>query len=418
MIDCLRTLLAAIWDTTTAMAPYLLFGFFMAGVLSVLFRPETVERHLGHHGLWSIIKASAFGVPLPLCSCGVIPVSASLRRHGASRGATTAFLISTPQTGVDSIMVTLSLLGPFFAVFRPFLALATGVIGGQAVHWFAPDTGKPEDTPQACRDACCSTADRPNRIVQIFHYGFGTLARDIAKPLIVGLLIAGLISALVPEKMFAETLGQGILPMLALMLLGIPLYVCATASIPLAAALIAAGFTPGAALAFLMTGPATNAATIATIWKVMGRRTAVVYLGTVVAAAIGGGLFLDYVLRIKPSWGEVPGHWMMPGWIGNGAAVVLLFVLFRSLVRRPGAPSHEEQPGEESVTFRVTGMTCSHCAEAVHDALAELAGVSSVDVNLRSGTATVTGEQLELPQLRCVVEELGYGTEKQIEQAT
>ena len=193
------------WGVLTEMSPYLLFGFLVAGILSVFIRPETVERHLGGHGLWPIVKASAFGVPLPLCSCGVIPVAASLRRHGASKGATTSFLMSTPQTGVDSILVTLSLLGPVVAIFRPIVAFVSGVIGGSVVSLTQKNDPSTVETVEKCHDSCCST-DGPvhGKLMRVLRYGFVTLPRDIAKPLLAGLVIAGLIAVLVQRARSAD----------------------------------------------------------------------------------------------------------------------------------------------------------------------------------------------------------------------
>ncbi|MBN2302620.1 MAG: SO_0444 family Cu/Zn efflux transporter, partial [Lentisphaerae bacterium] len=263
-MNLIITITADFWMTLSDMAPYLLFGFAVAGVLSILISTKFIEKHLGGQGLGPVIKASFFGVPLPLCSCSVIPVAASLRRHGASKAATTSFLISTPQTGVDSIMATLSLLGPVFAVFRPVAAFLAGVIGGLIVQ----ATGNRNETnqsPEECKDSCCAKEKKPGIIVRIFRHGFITLPRDIALPLLVGTVAAGFISALVPNDFFSGVLGTGIAAMLVMMLLGLPMYVCATASIPIAVAMMAKGVTPGAALVFLMTGPATNAASLSTV---------------------------------------------------------------------------------------------------------------------------------------------------------
>jgi len=408
MTEFIVKLGAAIWQTATAMSPYLLFGFLMAGILSVFISPETVERHLGRKGFLSILKSTLFGVPLPLCSCGVIPVSASLRRHGASRGATTAFLLSTPQTGVDSIFVTFSLLGPFFAVFRPIIAFLTGLVGGTVIDLVEKDgSASPAHAP-GCTDACCAADAGASRLARVFGYGFGTLARDIAKPLLLGILLAGLISAVVPPNMFAGLFGGGIAPMVMMMIIAIPLYVCATASVPLAAALMAAGFSPGAAFVFLMTGPATNAATIATIWKVLGRRTAVVYLTTVAGVALVSGLLLDYIFALKPAWREAPERWMLPGPVGAAAAVLLLAVLVLSLLRKPASAAGSES-GEDRTELRITGMSCSHCADAVRRALLECPGVRDATVDLRGGTAAVLGEGAEFVTLKRAVEALGYG---------
>ena len=333
------------WQVLGEMSPYLLFGFLVAGVLSVLISPRLIERHLGGRGLWPVLKASAFGVPLPLCSCGVIPVSASLRQHGASKGATTAFLISTPQTGVDSIFVTFSLLGPVYAIFRPLVALVGGVIGGGAVDII--DHDKPGGGPSAdeCQDECCAGPDA-NWLMRMLRYGFVVLPRDIGKTLLVGLVIAALISAVVTpgghfSRQLESLLGGGILGMLLMMVFGIPVYVCATASVPVAAVLIARGVSPGTALVFLMTGPATNAAALATIWKIMGRRTALCYLATVAVMALASGLLLDYIFKVGQIEAAPPSMTMLPAWVGSVAAVVLLGVIVFALLA-PQRIAHDD----------------------------------------------------------------------------
>jgi hypothetical protein len=328
MLNFARSIIVGFWNTTAEMSPYLLFGFFMAGTLSVLISQRFVEKHLGGGGLWPLVKASLFGVPLPLCSCGVIPVSISLHKHGASKGSTISFLLSTPQTGIDSIFVTLSLLGPVFAIFRPAAAFITGIVGGTLVNVFDPEK---EDSPppkKECSDECCSSTNKTSRIFRGLKYGFITLPRDIGKAMLIGLAVAACISALVPDDLFAEKLlGTGFFAMVVMMFLGIPVYVCATASIPVAAALILKGLTPGAALVFLITGPATNAATFITIWKALGGRTAIVYLFTVAISALGAGLLLDMIfpdigLQVRTHW-----HEMEPSILGHISAVVLLAVL-------------------------------------------------------------------------------------------
>jgi len=315
----------AFWATLTRMSPYLLFGFLVAGVLSVFISPEFVERHLGGRGFWPLLKASLFGIPLPLCSCGVIPVTMSLRKHGAGKGAAIAFLLSTPQTGVDSILVTYSLLGGVYAIFRPVAALITGLVGGAMVTVVDPD--KSVDQPEQCSDACCADKKKTPRIVRVLRYGFVTLPRDIGMSMLVGLVIAAVIAAVVPEDFFAPVLGGGILAMVVMMLLGIPVYVCATASVPVAVALIGKGVSPGAALVFLMTGPATNAAAFTTIWASLGKRTALTYLATVAGSAMAAGLFLDRFFPNLAATVQAHAHEMAPSALGNIAAVVLLGVL-------------------------------------------------------------------------------------------
>ncbi|MFB0553812.1 MAG: SO_0444 family Cu/Zn efflux transporter [Phycisphaerae bacterium] len=342
MADFAKSIILDFWGTAAEMSPYLLFGFFVAGILSVLVSQPLVEKHLGGRGVWPLVKASIFGVPLPLCSCGVIPVSISLHKHGASKGATISFLLSTPQTGVDSIFVTLSLLGPVFAVFRPVAAFVTGIIGGTLVDVFNRDKNNPEQPQPECKDECCAESNKKNKIIKGLKYGFVTLPRDIGKAMLVGLLVAAFISALVPDGYFAEKLGTGIFAMVVMMFLGIPVYVCATASVPVAAALILKGLTPGAALVFLMTGPATNAASFITIWKALGRATAITYLATVAGCALLGGILLDSLAAGIDI--EIMTHhgWMLPDVVKYISAVVLLVILsFAILSKRKGMPDEQ-----------------------------------------------------------------------------
>jgi len=326
MLVFAKTIMIDFWDTVAEMSPYLLFGFLVAGILSVLISQPIVERHLGGKGIWPLVKASLFGVPLPLCSCGVIPVSMSLYKHGASKASAISFLLSTPQTGADSILVTLSLLGPLFAVFRPLAAFVTGIIGGVLVNVFGKKPDNKEYNSQKCMEECCR-GNQDKKIVRGLKYGFVTLPHDIGRAMLVGLFIAAIISALVPDGYFAEHLGTGIFAMLVMMFLGIPVYVCATASVPVAAALILKGLTPGAAIVFLMTGPATNAASFVTIWKTLGSRTAITYLLTVAGCALISGIMLDYIAAGIDFEVVTRPAAMLPPAIKYACAIVLITLL-------------------------------------------------------------------------------------------
>ena len=327
IVDFAKSIVIDFWGTVAEMSPYLLFGFLVAGIFSVFMSQSIVERHLGGRGIWPLVKASIVGVPLPLCSCGVIPVSISLHKHGASKGSTISFLLSTPQTGADSIFVTLSLLGPVFAIFRPLAAFVTGIVGGTLVDVFNRSKEDSNNPPPECLDECCASGTKTGRLFKGLKYGFVTLPRDIGKAMLVGLVVAAFISAIVPPNFFAEYLGKGLFAMVVMMFLGIPVYVCATASIPVAAALILKGLTPGAALVFLMTGPATNAVSFVTIWKALGKVTAITYLATVAGCALLGGVLLDYIaggidfeIAAQPSW-------MLPWFIKHISAVILVVLL-------------------------------------------------------------------------------------------
>ncbi len=411
MIELLYDIAVEFWSVLADMAPYLILGFAVAGVLSVAVSTKLVERHLGGHGLWPIMKASLLGIPLPLCSCGVIPVAASLRQHGASRGATISFLLSTPQTGVDSIMVTLSLLGPVFAIFRPLAALVTGLVGGKLVESFGNGKnggGMPVVSDEDRR----SRTPLSERIAGALRYGFVALPQDIGKALILGLIIAGVIAALIPDDFFLGLVGAGIGSMLLMLLLGVPIYVCATASVPIAAALIAKGISPGAALVFLITGPATNAAAITTIWKVLGKRTTLIYLGTAMAAALASGLLLDQIMSATGSHIDHQHQTVLPDWLKTISAFALIMILAYAMSMPYFARRRKRQPVESapSVVLQVGGMTCNHCAANVGNALSNCSGVDSVDVDLKKGSAAIYGKDIDVPAMKRAVEQLGYST--------
>lgn len=418
MFDILSATLREAWIVLGQMSIYLVFGFLMAGVLSVCISPALVERHLGRRGLWPVMKASLLGVPLPLCSCSVIPVAASIRRHGAGRGATTAFLLSTPQTGVDSIAITYALLGPVFAVFRPIAAFATGLFGGYLVQLVDDrddaDPGSPS-ADDACAEPCCADTGSGNVVVRVLRYGLITMPRDLAPSLLLGVLIAGAMAALVPEGRLAPYLGGGVVSILLLMAAGTPLYVCATASVPIALGFIHAGASPGAALAFLIAGPATNAATFTTLWKLLGRRTAGLYLLTVVVSAIACGLLLNWLMPAEDdTLRQLADHVHdESAWLIHGGAAGLLALFAFSYwfgVTKETATAHLHA-GPQRVELAVGGMTCGHCADTVRRALVACDGVSSAEVDLTSARVVVTGEDFDPNRLAAAVAELGYAAE-------
>jgi uncharacterized protein len=425
MTDKIVNIALESWTVLGDMSPYLLFGFLMAGVLSICISPEFIERHLGGRGFGPVLKAALLGVPLPLCSCGVIPVAASFRRHGASRAATTSFLLSTPQTGIDSILVTYALLGTAFAIYRPIVALATGLLGGLLVMAFAGSNGSHgngvEEKPE-CHESCCSGEGAGTNVAcRALKYGFVTLPRDIGLPLLVGVVIAGAITAFVPANQWKPYLGGGVLSIVLMMALGIPLYVCASASVPIAAGLIHLGASPGAVLAFLIAGPASNASTIATVWKLLGRRTVFLYLLTIAVSAVGAGMLLDWLMPAmnftipempKPCHGTAAAEWMSAFW-----AILLLGVLgFSYVAERFSKKAHATHEGSETgvavfgqrVKLAIDGMTCEHCAAAVSGALKECRGVAEVQVDLAAGRAVVVGEGLEVAALLAAVESAGF----------
>ena len=333
VLETVGSILNQSWLVLGKMAPYLLFGFFVSGVLSVFISPAFVEEHLGKKGIKQIVKAALFGVPLPLCSCAVIPVSASLRQHGASKGATVSFLASTPTTGVDSVMVTYSLLGPVFVVYRVVVAFLSGIISGMSVSFFDKEEEKNNSDASCCH--CHSESEKgKSRISRIFSYGFVSLPQEIGTALFIGIILSGILSTVIPENYFADKLGPGIVSMILVMLVAIPLYVCSTGSVPIALAMISMGLSPGAALVFLITGPATNAATITTIWKMMGKRTTFIYLATIALTALAAGSLLNSTFTSFNLTKAIHMHHPSSGWINTVSAVVLLIVLGGSYMRK------------------------------------------------------------------------------------
>lgn len=315
VMNILMNLAKNIWLVWGQMAPYLLLGFAIAGMLYAWIKPSFVQRHFGKGSFLPVLKTTLLGIPLPLCSCSVIPVAASLRQQGANKGAASAFLLATPQTGVDSIAVTYSLLGGFFALLRPLVALVSGLAGGLIINILDKDSPQSDDHTTAHLDHashCCDADSHcatdhtdilqpKSRItfMQGMKYGFFALPQDIGRALVVGVVIAGAIGALAPPDIFERIPGGFITQMLFMLVIGIPLYICATSSVPVAAALIMKGLSPGAALVLLIAGPAANAASISAIWKIMGRRTALIYLIIVAVTALAAGFIAQYLL----GWG-------------------------------------------------------------------------------------------------------------------
>lgn len=276
------------------MAPYLLLGFLIAGLMHAFIPQGLYSRYLANGNFRSVALATLFGIPLPLCSCGVIPTAMSLRREGASKGATTAFLIATPQTGVDSIIATYSLMGVPFAIIRPIAALVTALLGGQLVNLTEgrnAEGGKNDNMESTCVTGCCNPRESHSlslidKLKEAFRYAFVDMMQDIGKWLVVGLVVAGLITVFVPDSAFEIFKDNSLASMLLVLCIAVPMYLCATGSIPIAVALMLKGLTPGAGLVLLMAGPACNMASILVINKVLGRKTLITYLVSIITGAV------------------------------------------------------------------------------------------------------------------------------------
>ncbi len=402
------------------MAPYLLFGFLIAGLMHAFIPSTLYSRYLANGNFKSVVLATLFGIPLPLCSCGVIPTAMSLRREGASKGAATAFLIATPQTGVDSIIATYSLMGLPFAIIRPIAALATAILGGQFVNLLGGNGAESEDGGRlevGCANCGCAPSDaKPitfgGKLKEAFRYAFIDMMQDIGKWLVIGLIVAGLITVFVPESAFEVFKDNSLASMLLVLCIAVPMYLCATGSIPIAIALMMKGLTPGAGLVLLMAGPACNMASILVINKVLGRKTLIAYLASIITGAVGFGLMIDHVL---------PRQWFISNLVAQDtcchetqswfaiACSILLMVLLANALIRDFSKSKTTTINSDTMKkrFIINGMNCNHCRMSAEKAILSVAGVTSATVDLATKVAIVEGTATAEAICKAV-EEVGF----------
>ena len=397
------------------MSPYLLLGFLIAGVLHA-FVPSTIySRYLAGTGFRSVATAALFGIPLPLCSCGVLPTAVALRRSGASRAASTSFLIATPQTGVDSIAATYSMMGLPFAILRPVAALVTSLLGGLAVgHWERKDA-----LDDVRDDANYEFSELPrglwNKLLETVKYGFFDMMQSIGRWLLLGLVVATLITVLLPNDFFSTYARWPLLNMLIIVLVAVPMYVCATGSIPIAAALMLKGMSPGCALVLLMAGPAANLASMFVVNNAFGRKATVVYLLSIIGGAIGFGVLVDYwpgmqevFVNALPCHVMHHGHGMGASWFNTVCSVFLLGMIIVALGAKYWKSYQIKQNKTNAMKeFKVKGMMCAHCKANVEKGLAALPGVEKVTVDLAKGTALVEASIPDQLIIDCI-EDLGY----------
>jgi len=348
--ETVNSIITSSWEILKDSSIFILFGFTIAGLLRGFLPGNFVSRHLGKGKYLSVIKASALGVPLPLCSCGVLPAAAGLKEDGANKGATAAFLISTPETGVDSIAVSWALLDPIMTVFRPVAAFFTAIVTGFTINILGLKDEKGQsissdaDAESSCCSSCCSHSHDAknensktgfiNKLKGGMSFAFGELFQDISKWFILGVLLAGIIDIFLSPNMISNYLGGGLLSMVLVLAVSAPLYICATASTPIAAALALKGLSPGAALVLLLAGPATNAAAIAVITKLLGKKATALYVLIIAVISIALGLLANHIYELS---GLDTSNWIAAGGHGEqsivhtAAAVILLVMIGRVL---------------------------------------------------------------------------------------
>ncbi len=341
--------LTAAWQVLLDASIFILFGFVIAAIIRAFISSETIAKYIGGNDFRSVFYAALFGVPLPLCSCGVVPTAMALKKQGASNAATLSFLISTPESSIDSIALTYALIDPLMTIFRPVAAFATGFVAGIAEIFFGKKGAKGAVKAPVCHH--CEheghehshdmTAPHKHSVFERLklgmHFAFVELLTEISRWFLIGMLVAGIITYMVPPSFVEQYLGQGWLSMLIMLAVGLPLYVCATASTPIAAALLLKGMSPGAALVFLLTGPATNAASFTVIVKMLGARTAVIYIISIAVCAVVMGMCINEIysffnIDIKGSIGHA--HEMIPVWLKWGTAVPLTAIMLLAAFRK------------------------------------------------------------------------------------
>lgn len=337
------------WHLLLESSVYIIFGLLVAGLLRVFLNPSSVAQHFGQGRFKSVFKAALLGIPIPLCSCGVLPAAISIKKQGANNGATTAFMISTPESGVDSIAITYALLDPIMTVARPVVAFATAAVAGITENIISLHDHKELPPPDlTCTiDGCCDGEDcspeehrrhhsLSDKIMAGFRYAFTEVWPDLAGWFLIGLLLAGLITIIMPADIISQYLGGGLPAMLLMLAVGLPLYICATASTPIAAALILKGVSPGAALVFLLAGPATNITSLTVLFGILGKRATAIYLTTIALSAVLFGLVVDQVyatlgLSAKAMVGQAAEF--MPIWVQWAGALIILILSVKPVSR-------------------------------------------------------------------------------------
>lgn len=411
-MEFIKEIAIVIFSIFNEMSVYLLLGFLFAGILHVLVPQQLFSKYLSKNHWTSVFYATLFGIPLPLCSCGVIPTGMALYKEGASKGSVVAFLIATPQTGIDSIIATYSLLGLPFAIIRPIVALFTALFAGLTTNIF---------TAKESSSAVISHTDDKQtelsftqKLKKVFYYGYVEMMEDIGKMLMFGLIVAGLISYFVPDNFFMIFDNNTLLTMLLVLLVAIPMYVCATGSIPIAIALMMKGMSPGTALVLLMAGPAANIASMLVIGKVLGKKTFALYLTTLIIGAITSGLIIDNFL--PAAWFDVS-NFAMAGHHGGHFyyfKIICSVILFALFINAIIFHKHTEEENlmknisdEKAASFKINGMNCNHCKNNVIKAISNLKSVKSVEVNLSQGIAYVKGNVSD-EEIKTAVEAIGF----------
>jgi len=396
-----------VWNILLELGYPLILGIVIAGLVHVILPKGFVHKNFGKKGISSILKAVLIGVPMPLCSCGVVPTAIGLKQDGASNGASTGFLISTPQTGVDSILVSATFLGWPFALFKLVVAFITGIVGGIFVDLFDNETNEYSETDPSGLN---SANGGKSKLKEAFDFGIHELLGMIYFWIIIGVFVAALITTLVPPGYLAN-IGwiTGIGGMFLMLLISLPLYVCATASVPIAASLIAAGMPAGTALVLLMAGPASNIATVGAVFKAFGGKVLGIYLATVSIFSILFGWLFGFIIEFDQTM-LLNNHEHMSMFKIICALIMVGLLIYLTLYKlrlRYMLKTSRISGDTMGIKLDVKGMTCQHCAKNVSNALRKVSGVDSVRVSVDDGVAVIEGTP-DVDKLIESVKQAGY----------
>ncbi len=417
----LTSFLSTLWQITLELAPYLLAGFMAAGLIHSFLPATFVIKHLGASGIKGIVKAALIAVPMPLCSCSVIPVATALRKNGASNAATTAFLIATPQTGIDNILVVYAFLGLPFAIMSPIFTFFSGVIGGLMVSIFGEnkiEEAKTNDSLIVEENEERTTIGFLPRIKSAVKYGFNTVPSDLAGSLILGIVISAILQVMVPDNFFENVTKNLFLQKLIMLAASIPVYVCSSGSVPIAATLIAKGISPGAALVFLMAGPASNAATITTMSKALGWRNMVIYLIAIAFSAIFFGTVLDeffnsFSFLVRDLTKVTHLHSEGTSVLFYLMAILLIGLLgyhfFLPYVSKFLLLWHKfTKSSSKRYKIEIQGMQCVECSKKIRKALMKINGIHIVAIDYQKGYAIISSEFFSEELVKQTIERAGY----------
>ncbi len=403
-----------VWSLCLQTAPFLLMGMFFSGFIYIFVDSKFIFKHIGAKSISSVFKSTLLGIPIPLCSCGVIPVAATLRDSGASKGSTVSFLVSTPQTGIDSIFLTYGMLGPVFALFRPIAAFVSGIFSGLVINNYDDESHHHTSDPNNINR---TKETLITRLKKGFKYGFITLPSDIIIPLIQGLAIAAIIAISIPPDFIAQYFSfNSYFVFIFMLFISLPIYVCATASIPIAVALMAKGVSAGAVFVFLMAGPATNASSIAVVKNILGKKNMYLYLSLISFTAIFFGIILDFFITIKlPLHSDHSHNHNEIDYKSIILTILFILILINAYIYKfkkdnqaIGTIDNKIDKIKENLSIMVGGITCSHCKESIENALNNFNEIENTSVNQQTGQVVIEGKKLNEEMIKGKIKNLGF----------